>query len=118
MHHFALFKISTCKFACFGPFCFVVFHGFQVSNVTAKENQLCVAQVEPLVDSFTNAYNRSKNLVKLATKKLESNLLAQPESPFEYFGGYRIGNNGFKRPSTFPLGLEIISMKTFRFSGK
>ena len=70
--------------------------------MTAKEIQLCVVQVEPLVDSFTNAYNRSKNLVKVAAKRLESNLLAQPASPFEHFGGYRIKNNGFRRPLTFP----------------
>ena len=55
-----------------------------------------------MVDSFPNAYNRSKNLAKVATKKLESNLSAQPGSPFEDFGGYRIKNSGFRRPLTFP----------------
>ena len=83
-------------------FFFVVFHGFQVSNVTAKEIQLCVPQSRALVDSLPNAYNRSKNLAKVATKKLASNLSAQPGSPFEDFGGHRIKNSGFRRPLTFP----------------
>ena len=79
--------------------CFSRFQGFQCDD---QRNSIVCSASRALVDSLPNAYNRSKNLAKVATKKLASNLSAQPGTPFEDFGGHRIKNSGFRRPLTFP----------------